>query len=166
MKDKHILIAEDDPISRLILSSLLEEEGYGVTTAPDGRKAMNLMLKSAGGNGNHRVDLLVTDIDMPDLNGVGLIRGILRACISLPIIVVTGNNDEKTLAELNSLGIRDVFIKPVRGEVLIGRVRSIFGHPSFCMESSLHFPDGKVRSSAFSEGGPHIFPRSKWGFFC
>ena len=126
MNTKHVLIAEDDPVSCAILSSFLRKEGYGVTTAPDGRKSLDLILKSAGGNGNRRIDLLITDINMPDLNGLDLIRNILGADIPLPIIVVTGNNDEKTFVELNRLGIRDVLRKPVRREEMIERVASIF----------------------------------------
>jgi two-component system, chemotaxis family, sensor kinase CheA len=79
-----ILVAEDSITSRLLLKGILEGAGYGVRTAPDGLEAFALLRQ-------HRFDLLVSDVEMPGLNGFELATHV-RADDRLkevPIILVT-----------------------------------------------------------------------------
>jgi two-component system chemotaxis sensor kinase CheA len=81
---KSVLVAEDSITSRMLLKGILESAGYRVRTASDGMEAL-LLLRS------DRFDLVISDVDMPRLNGFGLtqrIRAEARTA-TLPVILVT-----------------------------------------------------------------------------
>lgn len=80
----HILVAEDSITSRLLLKGILEGAGYGVQTAPDGLEAFALLRQ-------HRFDLLVSDVEMPGINGFELAMRVRAEdrLKEVPIILVT-----------------------------------------------------------------------------
>jgi two-component system chemotaxis sensor kinase CheA len=83
--NKSVLVAEDSVTSRMLLKGILESAGYHVTTAVDGADAFSLLQKTA-------FDLVVSDVEMPRLNGFELtakIRGIEQVA-QIPVILVTG----------------------------------------------------------------------------
>ena len=79
-----ILVLDDDPHIRELLETLLELEGYEVITAPDGRLGMELF-RSA------RPDLVITDMIMPDQEGIETIRMIRRLDPDVSILAISGN---------------------------------------------------------------------------
>jgi two-component system response regulator AtoC len=78
-----ILIADDDEETRAILSRVLEDEGYTVETAPDGRIALEMATTAPP-------DLLITDMIMPGLTGWSLFARMRRQVSTLPIILLSG----------------------------------------------------------------------------
>ena len=82
----HILVAEDEALAALALDDFLSEKGYRVTLAANGAEALAAYQ-------HQRPDALVTDINMPKMNGLDLIRAIRGRDPSLPIIVMTGYRD-------------------------------------------------------------------------
>jgi CheY-like chemotaxis protein len=124
MQQKHILIAEDDLAMQTSLSFILEDEGYELTTVSNGKVAFEQI--QASFQNNQMFDLLLTDIQMPELNGLQLIKSISRAGIDLPIIVITGYSDKQTLIELIRLGCDDFLPKPFEPDDVCKKVRDVF----------------------------------------
>jgi PleD family two-component response regulator len=114
-----ILVADDDPQMRRLIKSVLQREGLEVVEAVDGLDALEAVERS-------RVDLVILDLEMPHLDGLGVLEE-LRAQIrtaSLPVIVPTaqhGESEEKAL----DLGAQDYLTKPVQTRSLVARVRAV-----------------------------------------
>jgi CheY-like chemotaxis protein len=94
-----VLIAEDEAMIALSIVDLLEDEGYTVTTAGDGATA----LAQARRMGN-MLDLLITDLNMPEMSGEDLIRALQVEQPDLPIVVITGSAPFGGLEELRRQG--------------------------------------------------------------
>jgi DNA-binding response OmpR family regulator len=103
-----ILIAEDDeePV-RTLLQRALAEDGHVVTLAVDGAEALDLLNEADGG-----FDLLLTDIQMPVMDGIALALAVARDHPTMPIVMMTGYADQRARAAgLDSL-VLDVIAKP------------------------------------------------------
>ena len=80
---KKIMVVDDEPGIRNLLSDALAGEGFMVTLAKDGQDSLKQMR-------NRRFDLLITDINMPRLDGIGLLRKMKRAGRKEKVIIMTG----------------------------------------------------------------------------
>ncbi len=101
-----LLIADDE---KNILSGLqlaFEDEGYEVLTAPNGKEAWDKLQKNI-------VDLVITDLRMPEMDGYELLKRISSAYPTLPVIVLTGHGTIETAVETMRDGAVDFFTKPV-----------------------------------------------------
>jgi CheY-like chemotaxis protein len=94
-----VLIAEDEAMIALTLSDILEAEGYEVTIAGDGAKAL-ARARQLG----DALDVLVTDLNMPEMSGEDLIRVLRADRPELPVVVVTGSSPRGGLDELRRYG--------------------------------------------------------------
>jgi two-component system KDP operon response regulator KdpE len=112
---KRILVVDDEPQITRVLRTALTGSGYEVRTANDGHAG----LRSAR---EWQPDLVVTDISMPNMNGIELCRQ-LRAESTLPIIVLSVKGEEKTKVEALDAGADDYVTKPVGMDELLARVR-------------------------------------------
>lgn len=114
-----VLVADDDRQMRRLIRMILEREGYEVADAADGLDALDAI---EGG----RVDLMILDLDMPRLDGMGVLEE-LRARVltsSLPVIVLTARSGEAE-AQVLDLGAQDFLTKPVQPASLSARVRAV-----------------------------------------
>lgn len=118
-----ILIAEDDPGLRTSLSFLLKSKGYGVMAAADGQAALQLMFDKE--SGQTVADVLITDIQMPRMNGMDLIAEVRQRKMDLPIIVITGHGDKDMLVSLLRLGCDDFLSKPFEPAEVDEKVRDV-----------------------------------------
>jgi CheY-like chemotaxis protein len=108
-----ILIIDDDAIQRHMLSSVLEEEGYAVLQAANGNEGMGMLLAKTP-------DLVLLDYEMPDLDGISLLR---KARMSpqlknLPVIMLTGHSEKEVVQLCLNHGANDYLVKPVKVERL------------------------------------------------
>jgi CheY-like chemotaxis protein len=87
-----ILVADDDEPTRIALRHILEADGHAVATAEDGAEALDLLLADPG------IDLLVTDIAMPLMDGIALALAAARERPELPIVLMTGFADQRDRA--------------------------------------------------------------------
>jgi CheY-like chemotaxis protein len=102
-----ILIAEDEEPVRSLITRALAEEGHFVVACADGVEALD-MLQTEGG----AFDLLLSDIKMPDMDGIALTLAVARDFPNIPILLMTGYADQRErLAGLEAL-ICDVVAKP------------------------------------------------------
>lgn len=106
-----ILVVEDSPDTLLLVSMWLEIEGHSVVTAENARQAIRLLPEA-------RPDLVITDIGMPEIDGIQLIKT-FRASLAIPIIVLTGYIGDYADKAFEA-GANRVFSKPMSPE-LIGR---------------------------------------------
>ena len=84
-----ILVVDDSPIDRMLISAMLQRgTGWKVTTAENGQQAIEAMRTRS-------FSLVVTDLQMPELDGLGLVRAIRNEFIFVPVVLVTAFGSEK-----------------------------------------------------------------------
>ena len=103
---RSILIVDDEKNIRNGLAMAMELEGYETLTAEDGAEAWSLM-------GKKDVDLVITDLRMPNLSGEQLLQKINSAYPRLPVIILTGHGTIETAVDAMRKGAIDFFTKPV-----------------------------------------------------
>ena len=114
-----ILVVDDEPDVRKILRMMLTRAGYGVLEAEDGEKAIHLINE---GENPLLVDVLITDIRMPKINGLDVISYFQLLFPRVPLIVLTGYPDMEMATGLFKTGIVDYLVKPVERENLLNAV--------------------------------------------
>ena len=121
MKDKnsrkHILIVDDDPDNRLFLRTVLESRGYECYEAKDGEFALGALR-------NSRFDLLLTDYQMPNMNGLSLIRNLQEDpdIEPLPAIMISGSVDYDLCHQAQAEGAYAFLQKPYSFEEMLSVV--------------------------------------------
>jgi DNA-binding response OmpR family regulator len=118
-----ILVIDDDPQMLELLRRMLERAGYEVFEAPDGRKGLRVCQST-------RIDLVITDIIMPDMEGLAVIMELRREFADMKIIAISGYahiSPEGTLylALGSTLGADRTFTKPLEREELLRAVRDL-----------------------------------------
>jgi PAS domain S-box-containing protein len=112
---RRILIADDEPGVRKFLRIVLETEGYEVVEAADGAQAMKEARRSS-------FDLILTDLVMPDQEGIETIRALRKEKPSIRIIAISGKFDKPYLRMAETLGADAVMPKPISPQALLARV--------------------------------------------
>ena len=113
----HVLIVEDEPLTREGVALVLSMSGYRVTTATNGVQGVEAYR-------NDPADILVTDLEMPRLDGAGLIAQLRALRPDLPAVVVTGES-APDLRTIGSAGVRTtVLTKPARPSLLLAALRA------------------------------------------
>lgn len=102
-----ILVVDDEPSIREVLSKTLALAEYDVDVANDGQAALE-RLRAA------EYDLLITDLKMPGVDGLTVIREVRRSNPAIPIIIVTGYSTESSAIEAINLGVSGYLTKPFR----------------------------------------------------
>ncbi|HEY8077750.1 MAG TPA: sigma-54 dependent transcriptional regulator [Labilithrix sp.] len=102
---KQVLIVDDEPNLRKILAAQLSRDGYDVLLAEDGEQGLSLLRE-------HHIDLVVTDLKMPKVDGMTLLREALRESPTLPIVMITAHGTVDTAVEALKLGAFDYLTKP------------------------------------------------------
>ncbi len=102
---KQVLIVDDEPNLRKILSAQLSRDGYDVLTAEDGEQGLQILRE-------HHIDLVVTDLKMPKVDGMTLLREALREDPELPIVMITAHGTVDTAVEALKIGAFDYLTKP------------------------------------------------------
>jgi len=119
-----ILVADDSVTMRMIVESALTQEGWKVVSAGNGRDALACAQQTA-------LDLVVTDWNMPVMGGLDLIRGLRAqpATESVPVLVLTTEDDESSKDAARDLGVSGWVHKPVDPEVLTDMVAELLAEP-------------------------------------
>ncbi len=112
-----ILVVDDERVIREILTDFLEMEGYAVVSASDGQEALNRL--QAG----EQIDLVVTDLKMPNLGGIELIDAISKMKTQPVILVMTGFGTVETAVGAMKRGAYDYILKPFKVEDVVHIVR-------------------------------------------
>ena len=113
-----VLVADDDPVMRLLMLEMLQQVGLEGIEAEDGRQAVALA-------SSRRPDLILMDVEMPHLDGFTACRAIRRAegpGASVPIVMVTGGDDVEAVTSAYEAGATDFVSKPINWPILGHRV--------------------------------------------
>jgi DNA-binding NtrC family response regulator len=117
-----ILIIDDEEIIRILLRSALEAEGYEVTEAANGREGLELYRQRP-------TDLVITDIVMPELNGLDMLLELTREFLHAKVIAISGAGEEKNVLDVAKLlGARQTLQKPFSMPRLLDAVRYELAH--------------------------------------
>src|SRR6187551_343929 len=102
---KQILVVDDEPNLRRVLSAQLERDGYDVHTAEDGEQALTILKE------NH-IDLVITDLRMPRIDGMELLRRAQKLDAELPVVMITAHGTVDNAVEALKTGAFDYLTKP------------------------------------------------------
>ena len=102
-----ILIAEDEESARMLVGRALIQDGHEVVTTDDGAQALDVLQREGG-----RFDLLLTDIQMPVMDGIALALAAARDFPALPILLMTGYADQRHRASGLDALICGIIAKP------------------------------------------------------
>ena len=119
---KIIMTADDSASVRQMVSFTLKQGGYDVVEAVDGKDALQKL-------GTTKVDMLITDLNMPNLDGIGLIKGAraLANCRFIPIIMLTTESQDSRKQEGKAAGATGWIVKPFKPEQLMAVVKKVLG---------------------------------------
>jgi two-component system chemotaxis response regulator CheY len=117
VKLKEIMVVDDEAGIRALLSDALIQKGYSVTLAENGMDSLRQLSK-------HRFDLLITDINMPKLNGLELIRMMKKRGRREKVILISGDPVDNTLLNKESMPVFAQLKKPFRMDHLLDTVIS------------------------------------------
>ena len=119
---KHILTVEDSASLRQMVAFTLQEAGYDVTEAEDGRDAVNKIAGLAP-------DLVITDLNMPNMNGIELTRYLRGHSLFkyIPIVFLTTESQEKKKQAAREAGATGWIVKPFKPDQLLRVVHKVIG---------------------------------------
>ncbi|MCK4516965.1 MAG: response regulator [Spirochaetaceae bacterium] len=116
---KRILVVEDDERLREVLSLLLSEAGYQVSSAENGREGVAQL-------GGFNPDLVLTDVAMPDMEGIEFLRILRKTKAELPVIVMSGNvTGARFLRSARVFGAAATLKKPFSNGELLGAIENL-----------------------------------------
>ncbi len=116
-----ILIVDDSSTLRNLIRKSLESAGYNnIIEAINGKAALNVLSQN-------KIDLIISDLIMPELNGLELLRALIDKpdYQSIPFIVLTSETSNETFKEVMKTGATDFIKKPFTSEDLINKIKSI-----------------------------------------
>ena len=121
MSNKNLLVVDDSATTRMLISLTLKKEGtYNITEVANGKEAVDKL-------GDQRVDCVLTDINMPHMNGLDLITYIRskHSEPKVPIIVITTQGEEESRDEGLAKGANAYLTKPISGPKLVSLVKEL-----------------------------------------
>jgi len=121
MSTHTILIVDDEIQNREYLSEILSDEGYSVSTASNGREAVNRIAQEP-------FEVVLTDLQMPELDGLGVIRHLVESKLNSIGIIYTGYGSVKTAVDAMRLGAFDYITKPFKAEEIKVVVKKALEH--------------------------------------
>ena len=92
VEKKQVLVADDEPNLRRVLSAQLSRDGFEVHVAEDGEQALKVLA-------DHHIDLVITDLRMPKLDGMELLKRIVADYSDIPVIMITAHGTVHTAVE-------------------------------------------------------------------
>lgn len=118
---KIIMTVDDSASVRQMVGFVLKQNGYDVVEAVDGRDALQKL------SGGQKVDMIITDLNMPNMGGVELVKGAraLPACKFIPIIMLTTESNDSKKQEGKLAGASGWIVKPFKPEQLIAVIKKV-----------------------------------------
>ncbi len=130
----HILVVDDDKNTRLYLEAVLEENGYNVTLAENGEKALEIMDRE-------HIDLVVLDVMMPRMDGYELTKTLRDCDNNLPILMVSAKQLPKDKHMGFAAGTDDYMTKPIDEEEMLFRIKALLRRAKIATERKIVIGD-------------------------
>ncbi|MBE6419759.1 MAG: response regulator transcription factor [Akkermansiaceae bacterium] len=142
MRERCILVAEDDEPIRRALCDTLKGAGYSVLPAADGREALEILLTKD-------IDLALLDVNMPHISGFKLLKVMAGECPGVPSIILTAHGEEQDRVKGLTLGADDYVVKPFSIAELLARIAAVLRRsPARTKkrgeDGALSFPGGRL----------------------
>ncbi|MFS6041613.1 response regulator transcription factor [Streptococcus agalactiae] len=125
-----ILVVEDNIVQQKIITTKLTQEGYQFITASNGQEALNCL-------DTEEVQLIITDIMMPMMDGYQLIQELRSAAYNVPIIVMTAKSQMEDMTKGFGLGADDYMVKPVQLQELALRIKALLRRANIVAQHQL-----------------------------
>ncbi|MBF0495485.1 MAG: response regulator [Deltaproteobacteria bacterium] len=119
IKDYHIIIVDDDPLDANMLAQMAGLTRHRVTSYDDPYRALQSFMKEPA-------DLVVTDLNMPHINGFEMIKKMRGRAPAANFIVITGEKNIRSVIESRGLGVDYIFFKPVRINEFTAAIETMF----------------------------------------
>lgn len=118
---KTIMLVDDSATILLSISSILTKAGYAVEKASDASQGLSKFKSGA------KIDLLITDLNMPGMNGIEFIKEVrkLPTCKFMPILFLTTESQQEKRAEARSAGASGWLVKPANAEQLLSTIKLV-----------------------------------------
>ncbi len=129
MRKPVILAVDDDPLSLALLEELLAQAGFQALTAPDGSVALQVLASQP-------IDVIISDLVMPGMDGLALLRQVREQYPSIPFIVLTANGSIDGAVEAIHLGAHDYLEKPFNADALAITVRHTLAYQHLMQENA------------------------------
>lgn len=113
---ERVLLVDDEPIVRQIMNDALQKEGYHCKSCVNGEQALQLLRQEI-------FDIIVTDLYLPGISGMAVLKEGQKVCPQSAFLVVTGEQDARVSVEVMKQGAIDYLVKPFSVESLIASVR-------------------------------------------
>ncbi len=117
-KNEHILLVDDEPLLAVVLKRVLSSIGYQAAYSTSSSEALEIFRAAPAG-----FDLVITDLTMPQMNGIQLAKELKKIRPDIPIILCTGFGETLTREQIKKLGIRKLLLKPIDRRSLAIAVR-------------------------------------------
>lgn len=125
-----ILVVEDDAHTRMLLNEILLDEHYQPVLAENGEKALEIL-------GQQHIDLMITDIMMPGMDGYSLTEQLRESGYDLPILMMTAKESIRSKRKGFLVGTDDYMVKPVDEEELILRIKALLRRAKIVSERKI-----------------------------
>lgn len=143
---KTILIVDDEAYNRLLLRSILANYGSIILEANNGIEAVRMVE-------SEKLDLIIMDVRMPEMNGIDATIAIRKKNYSVPILGATAVMDEQRVARCVNAGMDDIIFKPFAKKELVAKLDSIFGCESIEGITSENKQNREISASTIDLGG-------------
>jgi len=120
---KHILIVDDSKTVRNLVAFIMKKEGFKVTAAEDGLDGLEKLYSEP------RIDLIISDINMPRMDGITFIKNVREqeAYRDIPIVVLSTEGEEKDIQTGLSIGANLYMVKPAQPETMVKNIKMLLG---------------------------------------
>lgn len=126
-EDVKILLVDDDPVVLEVMKSIIASYGFSLATAADGRQAIERLAAD-------RFAIVITDINMPIMDGMELLRHVKANYPGIGVIVVTGLSEDYTYVDVINAGAIDYMTKPFDSSELLARLRRVIREQTLTRE--------------------------------
>ncbi len=130
----NILVVDDDKNTRLLMRAVLEAEKYTVSTAEDGKKALEIME-------NEHIDLVIIDIMMPNMDGYEFTKTLRSTKNDLPILMISAKQLSSDRKKGFLAGIDDFMTKPIDEEEMLLRIKALLRRSKIMTERKIIIGD-------------------------
>jgi len=130
-KSSRILIVEDEELIREMVVLSLQEEGYDVSIATDGRIASNLLQTAESNQSEFQYDLIVLDLMLPEINGLDICRWLRYQGSTIPVLILSAKASETDRVLGLEVGADDYITKPFSMPEFVARCRALLRRQQF-----------------------------------
>lgn len=154
----HILVVEDDIKLNKLFCAVLTRNGYRTFSAADGQEALNIL-------DNSYIDLIISDIMMPEMDGYTLIKSLRDAGYLLPILMITAKENFEDLQKGFLAGTDDYMVKPVNVNEMVLRVSALLRRAKIANERKIEIGDTVLTYDSLTvsfQGNEYLLPQKEF----